>query len=192
MPGKDKTGLSSFYIEALHLENIIRQFIQESKAIAESMGKDTKELESLILQWNLSIEFFQYSYAHLHVRQVGCCDGVLSHCSENALGGICVNAHGLQCKECVNFFNILSKIKDSCFEFLNEDLSEALVIAQELMSRYIAHTVRGRHQARALREIIDVLERDPTHLLIIIDHKQKVLPSENREAQEAYFGKKGE
>jgi hypothetical protein len=195
--GKAKSGLSRFYIDALHLQKVVHDFIEEARVklpiiIHASSSSDAAitmtqaTLESLKVDWTEAIEFFKNTYAHVHVRQVGDCDGFLTHCSEFALGGACAgHVHEKQCDLCIKYFNVLTRISESCKGILGGDFPEAMLTAESLLRRYIAHTVRGRHQALALRAIVDSLKQDPSHLLLVIDHKQKVQSSDNREAQEA-------
>lgn len=62
---------------------------------------------------------------------------------------------------------------------------------QEGFYRYAGHIVRERHQKRDIAAIHEGLSLHPEESVVVIDHKQKVLPMKYREGQSNYFGKKG-
>ena len=57
--------------------------------------------------------------------------------------------------------------------------------------RYASHRVRANVQFDAIAKVKEKMRFNDTMILIVLDHKQKILPQKYREGQVEYFGKKG-
>ena len=56
---------------------------------------------------------------------------------------------------------------------------------------YTAHRLRAYVQFQAIIDVKEKLLLDETLVLLVVDHKQKILDKEYREGQQSYFGKRG-
>ena len=55
---------------------------------------------------------------------------------------------------------------------------------------YMAHRLRAHVQFHAIRNIKQNLRNNPSKVLIVMDHKQKILQIKFREGQVEYYGRK--
>lgn len=105
------------------------------------------------------------------------------------------------CKVCSNMFNFFSKFEHT-LDVVDED--QDTMIEPELTSElkqmrasipdmsdslkhYMAHHVRAQIQFDAIKKNMNQLHG--SNCIIVMDHKQKVLPDKYREGQVEYFGK---
>jgi hypothetical protein len=73
-----------------------------------------------------------------------------------------------------------------------ESMVRSIPTYHAIVIDYCSHQLRAKVQFWAIKEVKENwLIDDPTRMLIVIDHKQKVLPMRYREGQVEYFGKKG-
>ena len=72
-----------------------------------------------------------------------------------------------------------------------QSMFDALPKLTYAVAYYMAHRLRARVQFHAIRNIKQKLRNDPSKVLIVMDHKQKILQMKYREGQVEYYGKKG-
>ena len=72
-----------------------------------------------------------------------------------------------------------------------QSMFDALPKLTYAVAYYMAHRLRARVQFHAIQNIKQKLRNDPSKVLIVMDHKQKILQMKYREGQVEYYGKKG-
>jgi len=104
----------------------------------------------------------------------------------------------------LSFFDtkVRSFFQSTLFEALPEDeidkfeeldtMFESLDTYTHIVQSYCSHRLRAKVQFNAIQAIKNKwLTADTSRMLIVMDHKQKVLPMKYRKGQVEYFGKKG-
>ena len=181
LPGESKTGLSSYFVEFLHVRNVI------SEMITTIESDEPEDAAKLVQKWKEAVQFLKRAFSHDHMQFSSEC---VFHCAENALGHKCTHKHHKNCAECASAFGVLDDIED--FVTLNlPDCRQVVKLARDAFFRYAAHKTREFWQKSKIDSVKKELLNDTSHLLIVIDHKQKILPAAHREPQNRYFGKRG-
>ena len=128
--------------------------------------------------------------------------------------GRCSNVNGHEhgdnvCEQCMKLFsfateagpvakvldNIDSKLEDAGVSLEGEvktrynSARKVLPKLQHEIKRYAAHHVRWKVQRTGYSKL--QYELDPEEVIVVLDHKQKIISMRNREGQIEYFGKKG-
>ncbi len=183
---KSLTGLSSYYIDFLHLERVVKGMLTRAIQSTAEAGQLPSSAAALPGRLEAYCEFLKYAYAHKHLSGLEC-DGTLLHCQRHALGSMCAVEHTEECAHCTEMATFIP----SLLHFLAESQAASLTHIEGLFNRYQAHKLREWWQCNYLYRLFLAHASHPHHLHLVIDHKQKVLPVANRESQESYFGKKG-
>ena len=205
--GEAKAGLSTYYIQFRHcgstFEAMMKAFTSMEFQI-EYKAKVKEEARELIDEWH-SIELFvmwEYSNKHINLKSPD-----KSHCCTYALGG---NFDGYvydkyscdKCINCLTFFKekVLRFISRNEIFILTDDqtvtqevrtMKESIPLLSKAIRMYMAHRMRALVQFAEIERIKISLKTNPQKLLIITDHKQKILQMEYCEGQVEYYGKKG-
>lgn len=159
----------------------------------------TKELEE---EWDKLQQFMMWSYSNQHVRIF---DVDTAHCAAYALGGVCPHEHLVACAECVRLFTffdttVSSFLSDTVLQELNnhefrpeiQTMIDAIPRLSSMVKHYTSHRMRAKVQFHEINKIKEQwLKGDSRRVLVVVDHKQKVLGMKYRESQVEYFGKKG-
>jgi hypothetical protein len=185
-PCKSLGGLSSYYVDMLHLADTVHQMLEH----AGDEGGDLDQAADLRKHLRGHVEWLKYTYSHRHLT-AGTCDGVARHCPKSALAGSCDVPHVLGCAECEDQAAVLPAVSSFLLASLGNDAKRAVKLLECQFERFRAHKLRERWQRGRLDVLLRGLAEDPSHLHVVIDHKQKVLPARNRESQQEYFGKTG-
>lgn len=204
--GEMKAGLSTYYIR---MRDFGKNFCLMMNRILEienlrAQESVTLRIAELLEQWNDIRQFILWEYSNNHI-QISSEDSI--RCSAFALGGTCSHVHTsvhMCCEKCsktISFFNdVADYITSSVIGFLNDqsytDELQSMVGASKtcsvLLRQYLAHRLRAKVQFYAIALQKMWLKTNPkTKLLIVLDHKQKVLPMKHRESQVEYYGKQG-
>ncbi len=109
------------------------------------------------------------------------------HCPLRALGVACPAVHDRVCRTCDAMHAVLPALAS----FLTRTQGPSIPDIEKMFLRYQAHKLRECWQRAHLDDIEAGLQDKPNHLLLVVDHKQRIPPVYNRESQESYFGKKG-
>ena len=72
-----------------------------------------------------------------------------------------------------------------------KDVIFSLNYLEASLYRYISHKVREKHQKNEMLRLYKDTIANPSKIVVVIDHKQKILSEVYRESQAAYFSKKG-
>ena len=87
-----------------------------------------------------------------------------------------------------------SKLSAADVKLVYEELDSMIELAsitQNEFNHYAKHLVRGWWQDRKLRQLKESLVDDPSHVIVVLDHKNKIPPGRNNEPMSDYFQKKG-
>ncbi|XP_040564364.1 uncharacterized protein [Lepeophtheirus salmonis] len=193
-----KPGLSIYYIR---IRDAINEFVLMMKRLCVFQIPDQIKKKSieLIDEWKDIQEFIMWSYSHNHLSILS---SDKSHCCTCALGGECSINHGTKgCWKCINVFIFFDKTVMEYLEQVkklvtNEDQIEiesmisALPKLTLILQQYMAHQLRSRAQFNAIEEVVEWLKGDSSRILVVIGHKQKVLPMKYCEGQIEYYRKK--
>jgi hypothetical protein len=184
---KSVSGLSSYYIAFLDLVRNVEAML----ARAVDVGGDAVRAGDLLMCLQEHVAFLKYRYGHKHVGAPEC-DGMEEHCCLPALGGgRCTKPHPGRCGECAMHARVVPSIAAFLLEVLGDEVRDALPVMTEHFTKYRSHKLREAWQRESLAALRRSLVEDPAHLLVVLDHKQKVLPTAHRESQAAYFAKVG-
>ena len=72
-----------------------------------------------------------------------------------------------------------------------QTMVEALAIMQDVVIWYMAHQLRAKVQFNAIGKVKENLKIDQKQILVVMDHKQKILPMKYWEGQVECLGKNG-
>jgi hypothetical protein len=183
---KSVSGLSSFYVAFLDLARNVEAML----ARAVDVGGDAVRAGDLLMRLHDHVAFLKYNYGHKHLAAPEC-DGMEEHCCRPALGGKCPKPHLGRCQECATQARVVPSIAAFLLDVLGDEVKDALPLVVEQFDKYRSHKLRETWQRESLAALRRSLVEDPAHLLVVVDHKQKVLPTAHRESQAAYFGKVG-
>ena len=128
------------------------------------------------------------------------------HCLRCALGPCVLHKEQhvdngcVKCSVCFRFFNehvskfftkVLSGVADAESKEEVQSMIRCIQLLSNSVIRYAGHRVRAKVQFDAISQIKAGMKTDESLLLVVLDHKQKILPMKYREGQVEYFGKKG-
>jgi hypothetical protein len=116
-----------------------------------------------------------------------------------ALGLGCSNAHP-QAEPCTAVLTTVEKLSfcllqlvrslhDSPFQEECAEILQELPLRTEMVRAFVAHQIRGWYQSKWMDSKFK--ELDNTTAIVVIDFKNKVLPTYRRESMKLYFGKEG-
>lgn len=204
--GESKAGISTYYIQFRYCGKIFSEMVTRILDFPFSCVQDAAniktELQMCLHKWSELEQFLMWEFSNAHIK-LG--DDDASHCASFALGGVCTHIHRTitcdKCSSCFTFFDVklkklLQKLVTTKFtshDHMSELNSMLRAIPQlsYATKHYMAHRIRAMVQFSCIKEIKKRLKHDPSAILIVIDHKQKVLPQKYREGQVEYYGKKG-
>ena len=204
--GESKAGLSTYYINLRYSASIFTQMMKRVScfpyADSDEQRAVKKEADTLIEEWKKIQMFLMWEYSNRHLK-IEDCDR--AHCCTYALGGTCTHEHQdvscEKCSGCFTFFQtkvqeFLTRVEEAEFTETShteelQSMFDALPKLTYAVAYYMAHRLRARVQFHAIRNIKQKLRNDPSKVLIVMDHKQKILQMKYREGQVEYYGKKG-
>jgi hypothetical protein len=171
-------------MEFNHIANVFHRFLDSVSLIEPAIATELRK------EWDIIYNFFRFEYYHSHLASSSKC---VFHCAYYGLSeSNCTHSHDFTkvCSLCYNAFTFFKltvpqKLKG---DILN--IYRSLPLLHKHLVRYAAHRCREKHQAEAIKEIMQSLE-DLNLAIIVIDHKQKTLPMKFMEGQGDYFGKNG-
>ena len=209
--GETKAGLSTYYIQLRYNSQVFTNMLKRIKELpftnpyAKTLVEE--DIDNILHQWDSIQHFLMWEYSHRHLKIQ---DKDITHCCTYALGVACTHSHSnrscRKCHDCIVFFdvevtNFMSRIQGLEFSGERDELDEikmelkSMVDAIPILSygqkHYMAHILRASVQFDGIDKIKLTLKLGSRTILIILDHKQKVLPMKYREGQVEYFGKKG-
>lgn len=199
--GQAKAGLSTYFTYFRFCGEIFAQMLHRISElnVPESLKEDVESrFEAISNEWSDIESFVQWEYAnrHLEMTSVDMCHCCTFGLDDQSSSMTYESVACASCSRCFVFFpdkfkSALELVKDymtenewTCMNLAAEKLHNALI-------RYMAHSMRARVQFHAIQKVKEKLKEDQTSILIVIDHKQKILQQKYREAQVDYFGKKG-
>lgn len=212
--GEAKAGLSTYYINFRYRSQVFVKMLQ--RMLSAAYPEDVKaeivtKVNQLVTEWSRIGDFVQWEYGSKHITMDS---ADKSHCSFFGLGGQLTREYDNQaCPKCCHCFTFFSeRVKETvtfakeCYSRMETDdqsvqdtiddnewssMLSATATMQKTLVDYMAHCVRAKVQFAAIQETKAELKRDRSMALIVLDHKQKILPIKFREGQVEYFGKKG-
>lgn len=205
--GKTKAGLSTYYIR---MRDFGATFQKMMKRIVEIFDVDNQggalAKVNLLLEERSNIEQFvlwEFSNKHLQISPED-----IIHCCTFALAGRCEHQHNASrtcCTKCANaikFFDCtvrtfieqsntaLDKEEEHMAEF--NSILDATSKLSSMLRQYMSHRLRAKVLFSAIDRQKEWLKSDSqSKMLIVLDHKQKVLPMKRCEGQVKYYGKAG-
>ena len=72
-----------------------------------------------------------------------------------------------------------------------ESMQKAVVKLQKCLLQYMGHRLRAKVQFSAIKELKNSLKTNMDTIMVVMDHKQKILQMKYREGQVEYYGKSG-
>ena len=204
---RTKYGQSSYFIRFRYMGQLFKEMLDKlsqmesiaSCNISLELKTKTKSLKNKLKAMYFFLSY-DYSLNHLEFNS-----NDKMHCCTYAVGGNCNHEHAdnicHKCNDCFTFFS-----KEALFLFneclqVNRTNSDAYIeiksmilsldYIQEVFRWYMADQLWAKVQFNAIAKIKDQLKIDPKSVLIVTDHKQKVLLMKFFEGQVEYFGKKG-
>lgn len=219
--GEAKAGLSTYYINFRYRSQIFNKMLNRlmKNEYEEPAREEIKaKLKQIAKEWTEIGEYLQWEYGNKHITNISTDK---CHCTFFALGGPVREGYDAmvcsRCSRCFNFFTVQlekvlslakkhsngsSSLSDSSSQSSDDDYNPigvkewnsmfaACGTMQKTLLQYMAHGVRAKVQFAAIKETKEKMKVDPNTILIVIDHKQKILPLKYREGQAEYFGKKG-
>jgi hypothetical protein len=201
MTGVSNAALSYYYVNHIDLVAELREMMA---SIAERVSEHTAALRTAIEDLGLKLKFATYylKYSLQYEMVESGTDGWL--CATFALGGVCDHTHTFDDKAPLSqvltidtsiheLAKTLRGIPSSQRENVTEDEIESIDRMAELTHKeffhYAKHLVRDWWQSKYINE--KKLALGANEAMLIIDHKQKILPKRQNEAQSEYFGKAG-
>ena len=204
--GETKAGLSTYYIRFRYVGRVfecmlgrLAEMPYTSSDVALSMKS---KLSNLLSKWKEMYLFlsYEYSFKHLQLNSVD-----KAHCATYAMGGICQHQHrDVVCQKCNSCFKFFTEdvmaVFNECHMALEMDadnrneigtMVSSLVYLQDVVKWYMGHRLRATVQFDGIAKIKASLKESNDRVLVVMDHKQKVLPMKFHEGQVEYFGKKG-
>jgi hypothetical protein len=144
---------------------------------------------------------YRYSELHLNLDAEESCHSCRFGSNAGALDNHPSSSNCEMCAECMTFFDKTLELLEHCDSIVAhqlldieirkeiESMRKTTPVLQEIVLQYMAHRLRAKVQFAAIKKIRSELS---THnALLVMDHKQKVLPQAYREGQVEYFGKRG-
>lgn len=145
-------------------------------------------------RWDSVLKFVRFDYTAKHITEIS---DIVFHCMYHALGVPCDHQHELKrghlCeeiiqvpKELILFVSTLDATNDEV-----HTMEQDVTLIKSVLQRYTAHKVKSTHQSKQIELEAAIKEDDATKILLVMDHKKKVLPQRYREGQQEFFGKNG-
>lgn len=188
--GETRCGMSSYYVDLRHHSIIIDRMLLR---IGELFPDKQAECRILQERWNCTKSFIRFDYTSKHVVDSS---DVFAHCLHYALGVPCNHVHTTSpCEPCSEFLSLPSDIITFLASLPATDetitMNDAGKCIESAIQRYAAHKVRSSHQAKQIANEAELVSGDKTKIMLVMDHKKKVLPQRYREGQQEFFGKRG-
>jgi hypothetical protein len=205
--GQSKTGLSTYYVKLSHAFNVFNDMLRRLTRMDNVSSLEWLKSETKMLREDCDTrkDFLTYRYSKEHIQIE---DKSPSHCCRHSLNGVSTcsdHSHEdtiHECKECshtVNFFEkftgLIGRVRtgvdcwtpDEVMEL--DSMAAAAPALKDTVLKYMGHRVRAYAQFHEIKLLYQRLSKE--EVLIIIDHKQKILGMKFREGQVEYFGKQG-
>ena len=203
--GETKEGLSTYYILFRYSSNtfvLMMKRLDELGCFFRNQSELQGCVQKLVEEWKCIEQFLSWEYSSNHLSFDS---ADISHCCRCALGGICARLHGdtscIQCSNMVSFFDTSVKktiqlALDNLLEPIHRDeintMHGDIVKLSDMLRHYMSHRLRAKVQFSAINKVKQWIKEDnKSRILVVMDHKQKVLSMKYREGQVEYYGKKG-
>lgn len=203
--GEAKAGLSTYYIRFRNVgrrfEEMLERTLQFEYETPLQFTEVQTRLKFVLAEWKEMCQFLDYGYSWNHL-DLSSRDK--SHCCTYASGGRSNHEYDVSiCSKCnmsyiffetkvVSIMKVAkSYIVDADFKIEIDSMLSAFHFIQKTVIWYMSHKLRAKVQFLAIAKIKGVVKTDRSCVLIVMDHKQKILPQKYREGQVEYFGKKG-
>jgi hypothetical protein len=198
-------GMLKRLIALAPIADFTGKFLPENEE-SRNGWKVRDDCNQLLAKWDETQQFMAYEFSEKHLN----IDSVKKdHCCRFAVNkeSTCTHTHEhAHCKQCVETFNCVERFR-SLLYFIDETcrvknveldketktelatMEKAAPFVEQHVVHYLAHRLRAKVQFTSIRRTYsEITEID---VLIVMDHKQKVLPMMFREGQVEYFGKRG-
>ena len=197
--GEAKAGLSVYYMNMRYYNEVFQRMMKRVNCFSLKEGSQDvgDQVNGLLEKWRAIYQFICFEYSSLHLKLS---DEDRSHCCTYAVSGneptrsyaplSCV-----KCSACFTYFDkcvrpflldCKTKIEDQHSEEL-QNMIGCLEDLTEVTLYYMAHRVRAKVQQAAIDAIKQQLLTSTEYVLIVMDHKQKVLSMSYREGQVHYY-----
>jgi hypothetical protein len=210
-----KTGLSTYLVKIRYSAKVCGEALKRLTVI-ESVkdlpglepGKFIKhDAEELRVELFDLMKYLSYEYSEEHLElsaadPAHCCTRGVNkdqECGHNHVGSECAKCSRIRSFFASNgrfqkvFDNIDSQIKNIQLNMVTKCEIDSMPRMRKVLEKdftfYMAHRLRAKVQFAAIDKIKCTLA--PGTVLLVIDHKQKVLPMRYREGMIEYFGKRG-
>ena len=196
--GETKAGLSTYYIRFRYVGLVFERMLgrlAEMPYISSNTASSIKlKLRNLLSTWKDMYLFLSFKYSFKHL-ELSCPDK--AHCSTYAMGGTCQHEHYddvcQKCNDCFTFFGeVVMAVFRECKYAVDMDADNIIEIGsmisslsflQDVVKWYMGHRLRATVQISGISKIKTSLKVNPNRVLVVMDHKQKVLPMKFREGQ---------
>ena len=157
-----------------------------------------RHVKKLVEEWKCIEQFLSWDYSSNHLS-FDTAD--IAHCCQCALGGICARIHGdTSCIECSNMVSCFDTSVKKTIQLALDNLVEpihreeintmhgASVKLSDMLRHYMSHRLRAKVQFSAINKLKQWMKDDKTtRILVVMDHKQKILSMKYREGQVEYY-----
>lgn len=165
--------------------------------IVETMPIPQADRKRLVKQIDMAEQYQK-------IRHIGHCSDnadCITHCTTFGLSDSkcaehhsnCNHVHTTHCPDCINIIVTLDEIHQKIQKIADTDIERETRFDFENASEHIVewsrHNIRAARQDAEKKSVISKMDEDEA--FCTFDWGQKILPQEHREAQSAYFGKKG-
>lgn len=202
-----RAGLSTYLVDILYTSRILDAILQRCLHLvcvvvdSASIRADLENTGSnLLLRWTDLFSFLKFQFAKNHISEEG---SSVAHSSKYILGeAVSALLPNTPCKHCDEIFIFptdcqkffekiedLTEKEDIIFEL--DSMKRAMNILSFEIIRYAEHEVRGAHQEMDLLKVKEETRNDARQIVLVCDHKKKILPLFFREGQNQFFGKTG-
>ena len=204
--GRENAGLSYFYVDHIDLIALLRQMYERVKELfSQTLPADVAAaLAAARADTDHATEFLRHQYRRSlkEDSEDGC------KCARYAVGGECNHDHQfyadspllrvrtahLSVKRLAD--TLLTELEaqiddDEELKLEVQSMKRMAEITRQELCHYSSHLVRGWWQENELRKIREGLVDARNRVMIVIDHKQKVLPKRQNEKQSDYYAKRG-
>lgn len=204
--GAAKNALSTYYIKFRHAATVFVEMMAEldNADCYKDKAAIKDGVHQLQASWEEKYDFLlcEYTKDHLDFES-----NDVAHNCIFALDGYCDNVNSrMCCAKCARLFTffdndvavfladtVIPNVADEDFLIEVRSMQRALPHMTEAVVAYASHRLRAKVQFRAISQIQNewLKEAPESRRLLVLDHKQKVLPTKYREGQVEYFGKQG-
>lgn len=210
--GEHFSGLSTFFISlryaSIQMQAMLTRILSLPFKTNDLYNQHQLSIQTLQKEWQEIYMFLNYEYYNVHL---GVNNTDSAHCCVFGIGGKCVDhqhpdvlsAPFSDCKKCSLPFQFATRTFPEYLKRLtgdldisgedeesNQSLKEEVESMQEaadslfqVTRTFAAHKARAKIQFAAIKEIKKQLLLDDTLCLIVLDHKQKILPADVYEGQ---------